>query len=236
MALDLFARPQDDPPGGAPAFSVPKAFFELANSVICHRDPQRFALLYALLLKLRETPQGLEDKGDPLVHRLEGLAQAVRRDIHKMRAFVRFRQVSDGEGADAEDRYVAWFEPEHHIVQANAAFFVGRFANMNWSILTPEMSIHWDGAMLREGPGATARDAPQGDPIETHWHAYYASIFNPARLKVGAMLKEMPRKYWKNMPETALVPGLIAGAQAREARMIANEARPSVASSARARS
>jgi DNA polymerase len=34
------------------------------------------------------------------------------------------------------------------------------------------------------------------------------------------MLKEMPRKYWKNMPETALVPSLIAGAQARESAMV----------------
>ena len=46
---------------------------------------------------------------------------------------------------------------------------------------------------------------------------------DPARLKVGAMLSEMPRKYWENMPETALVPGLIAGAQAREAAMIERE-------------
>jgi DNA polymerase len=34
------------------------------------------------------------------------------------------------------------------------------------------------------------------------------------------MLKEMPRKYWKNMPEAALIPQLVAGAQAREARMV----------------
>jgi DNA polymerase len=30
----------------------------------------------------------------------------------------------------------------------------------------------------------------------------------------------MPRKYWKNMPETALIPELLATAQARESRMI----------------
>jgi DNA polymerase len=30
----------------------------------------------------------------------------------------------------------------------------------------------------------------------------------------------MPRKYWKNMPEAALIPDLIAGAQAREAAMV----------------
>jgi DNA polymerase len=34
------------------------------------------------------------------------------------------------------------------------------------------------------------------------------------------MLKEMPRKYWKNMPETALVKDLIAGARAREIAMV----------------
>jgi DNA polymerase len=34
------------------------------------------------------------------------------------------------------------------------------------------------------------------------------------------MLKEMPRKYWKNMPEAALIPELVAGAQARESQMV----------------
>lgn len=140
------------------------------------------------------------------------MAKAVRRDIHKMRAFLRFREL-DG-------RFVAWFEPEHHIVRANAGFFVRRFANMAWSILAPELSLHWDGETLREGPGACRADAPAGDPVEEVWKTYYASTFNPARVKVGAMLKEMPRKYWKNMPETALVPQLIATAQARESGMI----------------
>jgi DNA polymerase len=144
------------------------------------------------------------------------MAKAVRRDIHKMHAFVRFREVEDGEGP----RFVAWFEPEHHIVRANGGFFVRRFANMAWSILTPALSLHWDRETLSEGPGASRSDAPEGDPIESVWKTYYASIFNPARLKRGAMLKEMPKKYWKNMPETALVAQLMAGAQAREAKMV----------------
>ena len=221
--VDLFAAPASASGPVSPGFSVPKPFIELAQSVICHRDPERFALLYALLFRLKCQPRALEDSTDPLVHRLEGMAKAVRRDIHKMRAFVRFRQVESGDGG--EDRYIAWFEPEHHIVRANAAFFVRRFANMAWSILTPECSIHWDGGVLQEGPGAKASDAPGADPVEAQWKAYYASTFNPARLKIGAMLKEMPRKYWKNMPETALVSGLIAGAQAREAKMIDTQIR-----------
>lgn len=225
-ASEIVWRVGEDPGdlfGGAPIgarhaspLRVPRPFLELAETVILHRDPERFALLYALLAGLLEAPQRIEDHADLLLRRLETMARAVRRDIHKMRAFVRFREVADGEGT----RFVAWFEPEHHIVRANARFFVDRFANMRWSILTPALSIHWDGATLTEGPGATRADAPQGDPIEEIWKTYYSSIFNPARLKTGAMLKEMPRKYWKNMPETALVRSLVAGARQRETAMV----------------
>lgn len=45
------------------------------------------------------------------------------------------------------------------------------------------------------------------------------------------MLSEMLRKYWRNLPEAVLIPGLFAGVQAREAAMIATPpktpARPS---------
>ena len=203
-------------PAPTAQFAVPRAFVELAKTAICHVDTERFSLLYALLLRLRDNPKALEDAADPLVRRVEALAKEVRRDIHKMHAFVRFREVA----TEAGERFVAWFEPDNHIVRAGTPFFARRFANMDWSILTPELSAHHDAGVLTYGPGATRADAPGGDPIEETWKTYYASIFNPARLKVGAMTKEMPRKYWKNMPETALVGALIAGAQAREARMV----------------
>ncbi|MEH3100512.1 UdgX family uracil-DNA binding protein [Sphingomonas adhaesiva] len=222
-STDLFAEAAAAPRAdatGAP-LRVSRAFLALAGDAALHADPERFALLYAMLWRLRDAPKLAEDHADPLVRRLEGLAKAVRRDIHKMRAFLRFRAVEERGEEEGGTRYVAWFEPEHHIVRANAAFFVNRFASMRWSILTPEVSLHWDGRALSEGPGASRAEAPDGDPVEEVWKTYYASIFNPARVKVGAMLKEMPRKYWKNMPETALVPQLLASAQARESGMIA---------------
>jgi DNA polymerase len=155
----------------------------------------------------------------------------VRRDVHKMRAFVRFRPVQDGRGE--EPLHVAWFEPEHHIVAAIAPFFVRRFTQMRWAVLTPECSLYWDYAgpragqagqapgALQIGPGARKEDAPPPDAGEQLWLTYYQSIFNPARLKLKAMQKEMPRRYWKNLPEARQIPALIAGAQQREAAMIA---------------
>lgn len=194
-----------------------KPFLELAQSAALHSDPERFAVLYRLLWRLQARSGLMEDHADRDVRRVDELVRSVRRDIHKMRAFVRFRAVEE---PDSGERFVAWFEPEHHILRANAGFFVRRFTAMRWSILTPRSSLHWDGEILSEGPPAERSDAPEGDPAEDLWRKYYASIFNPARLKVGAMLKEMPRKYWKNMPETALIPELVAGAQARESAMV----------------
>ncbi|MET0247545.1 MAG: UdgX family uracil-DNA binding protein [Sphingomonas sp.] len=214
--VDLFGDEAVLAPAASAGLRVPRAFLDLAKTVVLHSEPERFALLYALLAGLATEPRRIDDRADPLVRRLEDLARSVRRDIHKMRAFVRFRELAEPEGS----RFVAWFEPDHHIVRANAQFFVNRFASMRWSILTPETSIHWDGETLREGPGATREDAPADDPVEAVWKTYYSSIFNPARLKVGMMLREMPRKYWKNMPETALVSELIAGAREREVAMV----------------
>ena len=214
--LDLFGGAATPAPAG-PSFAVPRAFVDMARRAICHSDPERFALLYAMLCKLRRNRHAMEDRADPLLDHLQRMAKEVRRDEHKMHAFVRFREIAEPGG---DTRFVAWFEPDHHIVRLTAGFFVRRFANMRWSILTPELSIHWDRETLTESPGAVRGHAPDGDPVEEIWKTYYASIFNPARLKIKAMTKEMPKKYWKNMPETALIGGLIAGAQRREAAMI----------------
>ena len=46
-------------------------------------------------------------------------------------------------------------------------------------------------------PGVSKADAPSEDRLEETWRRYYASIFNPARLKVKAMQAEMPKKYWR---------------------------------------
>lgn len=215
---DLFAADAAPlPEGNAEPLRLPKAFLSLARTAILAHYSERFALLYELALGLADRRISLSDAAHPLLQRIEALAKTVRRDLHKMRAFVRFRELAEGDST----RFVAWFEPDNHIVRANAGFFVERFASMRWSILTPELCIHWDGKTLTESAGAIRADAPRGDPVEDIWKRYYASIFNPARVKIGAMMSEMPKKYWANMPETALIPGLIAEAQTRTRAMLA---------------
>ena len=193
---------------------VPAEFFQLAAAVLCHRDAGRHGLLYRMAWRIAAGERHLPRLAtDPDVHRATQLEKSVRRDTHKMKAFVRFRAVPGEDNA-----YIAWFEPEHHIVDRVAPFFARRFAGMRWAILTPYRSVAWDGAALAFGPGARRDDAPADDAQEALWRTYYAHIFNPARLNPRMMRQEMPQKYWKHLPEAHLLPDLIrtAGERVRE--------------------
>lgn len=209
-----------------PVERVPAAFLDLARIVSAHSDPRRWSVLYAVLWRITRGGERhlLGVPTDRDVRLLEQWRKAVGRDLHKMHAFVRFRLV-EGEEVGEREAYVAWFEPQYRIVRLAAPFFQKRFTGMDWSILTPEESVHWDGESLHYTPGVSRSEAPGGDALDDLWRSYYKSIFNPARLKVRAMQAEMPKKYWKNLPETTLIRDLIAGSGARVEEMLETEGR-----------
>ena len=215
---------------GTPPARVPRWYPELAQRVILHAAPDRFDLLYRLLWRLQREPGLRHDTLDPDRILAERMARAVAREIHKMHAFVRFRPVRDHSGRpDADCLHLAWFDPEHAVLEAAAPFFVRRFPRLRWSILTPTRSAHWDGERLGFDagapgpPGSGADGSSPADAGEALWLAYYRSIFNPARLKTAAMLREMPRRYWAALPESVEISGLIRQAGERTGRMIDTE-------------
>ena len=208
---ELFAAPAATPPADAPPLRVSRRFTSLADDVVCQRHPARFALLYRLLWRIcRGERRLLAIATDADVARAEGMARAVRRDVHKMKAFVRFRSVCH----DGCERFIAWFEPRHFIVARAAPFFADRFGRMPWSIVTPESSAHWDGARLTFAPGMERAAVPDADALEEAWRRYYAAIFNPARVNLRAMQAQMPARYWQNLPEARLIGPLARGASA----------------------
>ena len=190
--------------------SVPKAFLPLAQAAVCHSGPERFSLAYRVLWRLQANRDLLQDRADPDVAALYGMEKSVRRDNHKMHAFVRFREL--GVSDNGRRQFGAWFEPQHHIVELTAPFFMRRFADMDWMIATPDLMARFEDGRLSIAPCDARPDLPEDDADEL-WRTYFANIFNPARLKIQAMKSEMPVKYWKNMPEARLIPELIAGAE-----------------------
>ncbi|MEG1202958.1 MAG: TIGR03915 family putative DNA repair protein [Comamonas sp.] len=221
QALSPDALDQLPVPPSAPVH-IKKPQLASLRAACCHRNPARFALCYRWLWRVQQAPHLAADVLDADWRDIERLAKAVGREIHKMHAFVRFRPAhQDG----AEPLHIAWFEPDHYIVRAGAGFFMRRFPNMRWAILTPDCSALWDLHQLQFAPGASKADAPGPDAGEALWLAYYQSTFNPARLKEQAMLREMPRRYWKNLPEAQLISSMVASATHRTGHMLAVHAR-----------
>jgi DNA polymerase len=197
---------------------VSAAFLKLARSVACHRDPRRWDLLYRLLWRLtHDEPRLLEVVTDDDVYRTRTWEKQVRRDAHKMRAFVRFRRCE----RDGQPWYIAWHRPDHRVVRTVAPFFADRFSSMKWSILTPDESVSWDLQQLVFGPGMPRDAAPQADELESMWLTYYGSTFNPARVKLAAMRAEMPVRHWPTLPETQVIGRLLDEAPQRVAEMVA---------------
>lgn len=216
---NLFDEMAALPPAPGGQLNVTKEFIALAQTVICHADSARFDVLYRLLWRqLYEDKNLLKLKTDSDVLSALKMRKSVRRDSYKITAFLRFREIE----INSQEHYIAWYEPEHYTLQRALPFFKTRFKNMNWSILTPYLSAHWNGKKLCLENLPDKSLLPEQDQFEDYWLTYYASIFNPARTKKKAMLSQMPKKYWQNMPETKLIPDLLKNAEARTKKMIEN--------------
>jgi uracil-DNA glycosylase len=234
---DLFGTPTDVPSPPADtadgdaarddallrALVLPEGFMPVLRRLICHIEADKHALLYRLLWRMQAEPRLLHLAHDPDVRQLHLRERELSRAAHKMKAFLRFRHRPE------DDVYVAWFDPGHPLLKALARFFVDRYASQRWVILTPYGSASWDGRQLAFGPPAPRGSGPQDDPCEALWRSYYASIFNPARLKVRAMTSQMPQRYWRDLPEAPLIAGLVREAGPRTQAMVEKARRQAAA-------
>jgi DNA polymerase len=187
---DFFADPAaagrgDATPKAASAI-VPASFLRLCEVVVMHHDPDRFALLYRLLWRLVHEPALRNDAVDADMLHAHQMGQAVRRDIHKMKAFLRFRDVDAGA---AQQLQVAWHEPAHHILQAVAPWFAKRMPpETRWVVFTPQSSVECDGVKLHFGPGIARADAPSPHASDSEWLAAYRRVFGDRAIAVNDAL------------------------------------------------
>jgi DNA polymerase len=143
----------------------------------------------------------------------------VRRAQHDMIAYVRFRQRPPELGAP---EYVAWYAPDHDVLEWGAEHFTQRMGRSTWLITTPHGAAMWDGQALRlEKRRSVAADhlPDTPDEAESLWLTYYKSIFNPARLNEQALAQHMPVRFWKGLPEGALIPQMVSDARTGAQRL-----------------
>lgn len=214
---DLFssAAPEAHDDSAAPPLHLPRQLVELLQGAACFSVADRWAFLYRVLWRWQRGERDVISPADADGARLYGMAKAVRREEHDMHAYVRFRERPEEAGAP---RFVAWFEPTHEVLPQVARHFARRMGSISWLIATPSASMLWDGATLHAGPALMRGAADIDDAGEALWLTYYRSIFNPARLNADLLRSHIPSRFWKNLPEGAIVPAMISSAANGERR------------------
>jgi len=165
---------------------VSKSFIELAKKVACFDDAGQQINKWQLLYSLLWR-LAYQSKSTLMYH-------------------------SDPE-VSAAYRMVKAVNRDHYIVESLAPFFVQRFTAMDWSILTPKGCAHWNQQNVKLTPGIHNPQL-EADQYDEFWKVYYCAIFNPARLKEKAMTSEMPKKYWKYLPEASCIKSLATSSAA----------------------
>jgi DNA polymerase len=211
------------PPAVEPStVRVPRRFVEDAKLAALHRSSDRWSLLYRLLWRIvRENRLLLGDELDVDVAQLRSMVREIRKDVERMKAFVRFRAI----GAPGAERFIAWHVPDHDVATLVGPHFAARYPNLRWSIFTPVSSIHWDGSSLTRDRGVAASEIPREDSnraAEALWRTYYAASFNPARANEAKLARDMPARFRDTLPEAETIPLLLAEAPARTSRLRAD--------------
>ena len=212
---DLFSATPDATDTSAPLLRLPRPLVELLESAACFNVPDRWAFLYQVLWRWQQGQHDVMSPADADGARLHAMVKAVHREEHDMHAYVRFRERPECEGAP---RFVAWFEPVHEVLPQVARHFVRRMGATSWMIATPAASMLWDGTTLHAGPALMQGAADIDDAGEALWLTYYRSIFNPARVNADLLHSHIPSRFWKNLPEGAIVPAMLSGAANGERR------------------
>ncbi len=212
---DLFSSTPDATDTSAPPLRLPRPLVELLEAAACFNVHDRWAFLYQVLWRWQQGQHDVLSPADADGARLHAMAKAVHREEHDMHAYVRFRERSEAEGAP---RFVAWYEPVHAVLPQVARHFARRMGSTSWMIATPTASMLWDGQTLHAGPALLRGAAEIDDAGEALWLTYYRSIFNPARVNADLLHSHIPSRFWKNLPEGAIVPAMLSGAANGERR------------------
>jgi probable DNA metabolism protein len=194
-----------------PTLHLPRKLMDMLASAACCRVADRWAFLYRVVWRWQHGDQVVMSAADEDGSRLHAMVKAVHREEHDMHAYIRFRERPEEAGAP---RFVAWFEPCHDVLPQVAEHFVSRMGRISWMIATPDASVLWDGATLHNTGPLMSSSADLDDPGEALWLTYYRSIFNPARLNAQLLQSHIPSRFWKNLPEGAVVPEMISQAAA----------------------
>lgn len=154
-----------------------------------------------------------EDYSNPAVLGVFQTAKKVWREKHRMEAFVRFQRTAD-------ELYYAVIEPDYNVLPIIAEHFRSRYADQRWMIYDARrkygmyfdldsvdtVQIQFADAVSDGKNVSSVYD--EGEAIyQELWKQYFRSVNIAARKNTKLHIQQMPRRYWKYLPEKSPVMG-----------------------------
>ena len=162
-------------------------------------------LLYQFVrLAVERSENVLHNFREPSVLKLHQTGRQIHREVHRMHAFVRFQQTTDG-------LYVALIAPDFNVLPLLPPHFMARYPAFRWLLYDTQrhygiyhqqqqveyitLQTHQHHQLTQTMLTASEQDYQQ------LWKTYFKSVDIPERRNLKLHLQHVPKRYWKYLVE-----------------------------------
>jgi probable DNA metabolism protein len=137
--------------------------------------------------------------------RVSEIVRMVRREKHRMEAFIRFQKLKD-------ETFYAAIDPDFNVLPLLIRHFKNRYADQQWIIydIRRKYGVHYNlhdtqyislnFSDVKATNVITAYTADEG-LYQDLWKNYFKSVNIPARKNTKLHLMHVPRRYWRHLTE-----------------------------------
>jgi probable DNA metabolism protein len=170
--------------------------------------PEMYTALFEFACGVFQIKAGAENNyGDSHVLSVAQAAKMVEREKHRMEAFIRFQQSSDG-------LYYCGIDPDFNVLPLIVKHFKNRYADQRWLIydLKRHYGVYYDGEETEEvnfhpdvyrhftRPAADQLSDSEADYADL-WKGYFKSTNIASRKNTKLHVQHVPKRYWKYLTE-----------------------------------
>ncbi|WP_184549921.1 TIGR03915 family putative DNA repair protein [Mucilaginibacter sp. FT3.2] len=147
-----------------------------------------------------------EDYGNKYVMRLSEILKMVRREKHRMEAFIRFQKLKD-------ETFYAAVEPDFNVLPLLIRHFKNRYADQKWIIydIKRKYGIHYnlhdtqyislDFSEVNKHSDVISAYTEDETIYQHLWKNYFTSVNIAARKNTKLHLRHIPKRYWRHLTE-----------------------------------
>jgi probable DNA metabolism protein len=147
------------------------------------------------------------DYANPDVLMIQQTSRKVRREKHRMEAFVRFQLTKD-------QLYYSIIQPDYNVLPLISKHFEQRYADQRWLIYDSlrKYGLYYDGATVEEVQMNFEADLNNKENLaslygesellyQQLWQQYFSSVNIAARKNMKLHIRHMPKRYWRYLIE-----------------------------------